>query len=180
VIGPGGHLPALRVAGAPAGALARHHAAPMRRLYLLLIAAAVLVFVVVSALLARVWSAESAERSAITQLVSDEARGDQAATLRRIEGCAASSTCRAGVAADVAALKHGGSVSILQLLPSSGFSIGETRGIARVAWNVGGSLPIVQCVSVRRTGNVLSGLHVQLLAVTGRLQNSDSTCPSRV
>jgi hypothetical protein len=27
---------------------------------------------------------------------------------------------------------------------------------------------------------VISGLHVQLLAVTGRLQNSDSTCPSRV
>ncbi len=180
MIGPGGHLPALRVASVPGALLARHDAAPMRRLYILLIAAAVVVFVLVSGLLTRVFNAEGTERSAITEFVKAEARGDQAAALAKIHGCAASPSCRAGVAADIAALRHSGSVSILQLLPSTGFALGGTRGIARVAWDVGGSLPIVQCVDVRRTGNVLSGLHVQLLAVTARLQHSDSTCPSRV
>jgi hypothetical protein len=47
-----------------------------------------------------------------------------------------------------------------------------------VAWNAGGSLPIVQCVTVRRAGNALSGLHVQLLELSPRIQ-SDAGCPAR-
>jgi hypothetical protein len=51
-------------------------------------------------------------------------------------------------------------------------------GTARVAWRAGSSLPIVQCVRVRRAGDVFGGLTVQLLAISVRIK-SDSSCPAR-
>jgi len=150
----------------------------VRRTYIALIAIAIVLFLAVSALLARVFSADGAERSAITSLIDAEAQGDQAAMIDRIDGCAQDSVCRARVAQAATALKHAGSVSIIQLQSSAGFSLTGTLGNARVAWSVGGSLPIVQCVRVRRAGNALSGLRIQLLAITARLP-SDATCPRR-
>ena len=149
----------------------------MRRTYLLAIAAAIIVFLIVSALLARIFSANSAEQSAITSLVNDEARGDAGAVIADIAGCRASATCRTRAAYNAAALKHPGAVSIIQIQPSTSFSIAGTLGTARVAWNVGGSLPIVQCVRVRRTGNAISGLKVDLLVVSRRIK-SDAPCPA--
>ena len=95
----------------------------------------------------------------------------------RIKGCAVDAGCRARATANATALKHSGSVSILQLQPSAGFSLTSTLGTARVAWNVGGSLPIVQCVRVRRAGNAFSGLRIELLSISPRLPG-DATCPS--
>jgi hypothetical protein len=148
----------------------------VRRSYIALIALAVIVFLGISALLARVLSADGAERSAITALIEAEARGDQAGMIERIQDCGDTSSCVARVARDIATLKHAGSVSIIQLQPSAGFSLTSTLGTARVAWNVGGSLPIVQCVRVRRAGNALSGLRIELLAITARLPGS-ANCP---
>jgi hypothetical protein len=150
----------------------------VRRLYLLLIVVGIVVFLGVSALLARVWSADGAERSAITQLVQAEARGDQNGMLTRLQRCRDSSSCRARVAEEIAALKHPGGVSILQIQPSTGFSLTSTVGTARVAWNVASSLPIVQCVRVRRAGNALDGLQIELLAISPKIQ-SDADCPAR-
>ncbi|MBV9716836.1 MAG: hypothetical protein JOZ64_15780, partial [Solirubrobacterales bacterium] len=65
----------------------------------------------------------------------------------------------------------------IQIQPSAGFSLGSTLGTARVAWQAGGSLPIVQCIRVRRAGNAVSGFNVQLLAVTPRIR-SDADCPA--
>jgi hypothetical protein len=151
----------------------------MRRAYLLAIAAGIVVFLVISALLARAFSASSAEQSAVTALVRAEARGDVDAVMDSILNCRGSAACQRRAASNAAGLKHPGTVSILQFTPSTSFSIAGTEGTARVAWNVGGSLPITQCVRVRRTGNVLSGLHVQLLAVTPRLA-ADAVCPARI
>jgi hypothetical protein len=47
-----------------------------------------------------------------------------------------------------------------------------------VAWNVGGSLPIVQCVRVRHAGNVLSGFRIELLELSRRI-TTDAACPAR-
>jgi hypothetical protein len=145
---------------------------------MVLIAAGVLVFLAVSAVLARVLSIDGAERAAITALVQAEARGDAMAMAARIEGCGRSRFCQQRVAADVAALTRHGQVSILQLNPSAGFSLSSTLGTARVAWRAGASLPIVQCVRVRRAGNALSGLHVELLEISARIK-SDSDCLAR-
>ena len=151
----------------------------MRRpLVLVLIALAIVLFLAISALLARVFGAEGTERGAITSLVKAEARGDQRYVIDQITGCSADPSCRQRIAADVAALKHAGTVLILTLQPSTSFSLGGTVGTARVAWNVGSSLPITQCVRVRRVGSALSGLRIELLAVTPRLQ-ADAICPAR-
>ena len=152
--------------------------APVRRLYIAGIAAALLVFLVISALLARVFSANDAERSAVTSLVQAQARGDTDAMLTMIVGCRTSVACQQRVTQDASQLRRAGVVSILQLNPSTNFSLGGTLGTARVAWRVGQSLPIVQCVRVRRTGNAISGLKVELLELSPRIQ-SDATCPAR-
>ncbi len=149
----------------------------MRRLYVLLIAVVVIVGLGVSAILARVWSADGAETSAITALVTAEAKGDNASAVAEIHGCSASAACRARVAADVAALRRLGPVSIVQINPSTGFSLTGTLGTARVAWVAGSSLPIVQCVRVRRAGDALHGLRVELLEVSLRIK-SDADCPA--
>ncbi len=150
----------------------------MRRLYVILIGVAILGFLAVSGLLARVFSADGAEQSAITALVRAEARGDELGTVSRIENCRRSDTCRARVQQDLAALRRPGTVSILQLQTSSGFSLTGTLGTARVAWNAGSSLPVVQCVRVRRAGNALKGLRIELLAISPRIK-SDADCPAR-
>ena len=66
----------------------------MRRLYLVLILAAVVVFLGVSALLARAFSVDGAERSAITDLVKVEARGDERGVISRMTGCAQRPACQ--------------------------------------------------------------------------------------
>ena len=151
----------------------------MRRAYIVAIAAAILLFLVISALLARVFSANSAEQSAITALVQSEARGDVNAIVGDITGCQADAACRQRAATNAAALQHPGSISIIQLQPSTSFSLGGTEGTARVAWNTGSyQRPIVQCVKVRRAGNPISGLTVELLEVSRRIP-SDAACPAR-
>ena len=150
----------------------------MRRAYVIAIAVAVLAFLAISALLARVLSANSAEQSAITALVKAQARGDVDAIMDVIVDCRATAACRRRAIEVATTLRHPGAVSIIQIQPSTSFSVVGTTGTARVAWNVGGSLPIVQCVRVRRTGNALSGLRVELLEVSRRIK-SDSPCPAR-
>jgi hypothetical protein len=150
-----------------------------RRPLVAVIAVCVLVFLLVSAVLARVFSADSAERSAITSLLRAEARGDADQMVRLIRGCGDSVACRSGVARDATELKQPGNVAILKLDASSSFSLTSTLGTARVAWKVGPSLPIVQCVRVRRAGNAINGLRIELLAISQRIK-SDGACPSRI
>jgi hypothetical protein len=150
----------------------------MRRSQLLvLIAAAVVIFIAVSFVLARVFGANNSEQSAITGLVKAEAAGDQVGMMQRIKGCQQSSPCRARVAQDATALKHPGNVSIIQLQPSTSFSFGGITKTARVAWSVGSSLPIVQCIKVHRGGNVVGGLTVELLQISRRIK-TDAACPA--
>ena len=144
----------------------------MRRLYLVLIVLGVLAFLVVSLLLARAFSVDGAERSAITDLVRAEARGDQADVVARITGCGRSPACRARIAANVAALQRPGTFSILQLQTSSGFSRPGSTGTARVAWKAGSSLPVVQCVRVRRAGDVLHRWRIELLELSPRIKRT--------
>ena len=143
---------------------------------LALVAAGVVVFVLISALLARAFSADSAERSAVTSLVQAEVRGDVSGAVRSLQHCTLEPGCRARMSANIAALKRPGAVSILQLATSTSFSLGTTLGNARVAFRIGNSLPIVQCVRVRRAGNVLSGLRVELLSVTPPM-TGNANCP---
>jgi hypothetical protein len=147
-----------------------------RRLYLVGIVSGIILFLLISAVLARVLSIDGTERTAITLLIKAEAAGRRAAMIARIEDCGSSASCRARVAYDASKLRRPGAVSILQLQPSAGFSLTSTVGTARVAWLAGSSLPVVQCVRVRRGGNALSGFRVELLVLSRRIA-SGSDCP---
>jgi hypothetical protein len=151
----------------------------MRRLYVIsLIGLGLILFLVVSALLARALSVGGAEDSAITELVKAEAGGNQRGVVSDIFGCRTDPACRSRATAITASLRRAGSVSIIQIQPSTGFSLGGTLGTARVAWLAGGSLPRVQCVRVRHSGDVLQGFRVELLRVSVRIR-SNADCPPR-
>jgi hypothetical protein len=149
-----------------------------RRPSLILVVVIIVVFLVVSALLARVYSSVSAERSGVTALVGAEARGDQAAMLSNLYLCRSSSACRARVAQDATSLRQTGQVSVLELSVSSSFPILGETGVARVAWETPGQLPITQCVRVRHAGNPISGMKVELLEISQRIKTSGD-CPAK-
>jgi len=143
------------------------------RLPILLLVAAV--FIAVTVLLARAFTVNGAEQSAIETVLRAEARGEPAGVIAGISHCAQTPACVARAHATAAALKRPGKVVVIQLDPSAGFSVSSTTGTARVAWRIGSSLPIVQCVRVRRGGNLISGYHVELLKISRRIP-SDSDC----
>jgi hypothetical protein len=151
----------------------------MRRRYVIAsIGLAVVLFVVISVLVARAVGVGDAQNAAVTALVRSEVRGDTNGVIALISGCARSASCRARAAQLVATLRRPGLLSILQVQPSTNVAVTGSVGTARVAWLVGSSLARVQCIRVRNAGNVLSGFTIEILQVSGRLA-SDATCPSR-
>ena len=148
-----------------------------RRPPLPLIVAALVIFLLVSAVLGRIYSSASNERSDVTALIEDEARGDQTGMLDALYHCRSSSACRQRVVQDASALHLPGPVSVLQLTVSTSFPLGGSTGVARIAWQPGhGLLPVTQCVRVRHTGNPITGLGVELLAITPRIK-TNGDCP---
>jgi hypothetical protein len=139
-----------------------------RKLLRTLFALAVVVVLAVGALLARFLSVENAERDAELALVQAEARGDAAGMLDQLTGCRASPSCVAAVRADAGdpRLRRAGAVKILQLESPTAYSLSGATGSTRLAWTVIGTLPVVQCVDVRRTGNFVTGIHVHLVGVS--------------
>lgn len=132
-----------------------------RRRLVTLIAFGAIVFVAISFLLARYLSTENRERDAVYALLRDQARGDARAMLGRLDGCDA--RCRANVEANARRLKRAGEVKILAYSSSTSYSLGHAEGPTRVAWTiVNRQLPVVQCVQVERTGNVLAGATINL------------------
>jgi hypothetical protein len=127
----------------------------------LLIAVGALAFLVVSFLLARYLTTENRERDAVYALLRDQARGDAAAMLARLDACDA--RCRAAVQADARRLRRPGTVKILSYDSSTAYALGGASGPTRVAWTiVDRQLPVVQCVEVQRAGNVLTGRAINL------------------
>ena len=135
----------------------------MRRAAIVL---AALAFLAVSALLARFLSVENAERGAAASLLRAQARGDQRAMLERLVGCRSSPPCRVEVRRNAATLRGRGALKLLALDSAPAYSLTGATGRTRVAWRLPGRLPVVQCVTVRRKGNPLSGISVSLLRLS--------------
>jgi hypothetical protein len=150
-----------------------------RRLKLALVAVAVLAFLLVSAGLARILSANNAERAEIADLMAAQARGDAAGVARLLRGCAADHACVARQRAITARVRRPGDVKLALLQPSSRFLLGGARGLTRVAWSVVGTQTTrVQCVGVQRTGNVLQGMGVVLTSLSAPIPG-DRDCPGQ-
>lgn len=135
---------------------------------------ALFVFAGISLLLARGFSGEGAERSAVLAVVQAQARGDARAVLARMPACRAEPACAAVTADRVRALRRPGGVEILAYRPTTRFALTRATGTARVAWRAGTSLPVVQCVRARREGPV-TGAGVELLAISAPIAH-DASC----
>lgn len=147
-----------------------------RPILLCLIAAAAVGFVLVSLGLARALSVGGAESSAVTVLVKAEARGDAGAVRRALGACAPAAACDARAAALAGRLRRPGTVHVLTVAPSSSFALGGGSGVARVAWRAGSGPAVIQCARIRRTGNVVSGMHVGVVAI-GNPIAGEAGCP---
>jgi len=147
-----------------------------RRRLLLLVALGASVFLVISLLLARYLSTENRERDAVYALLQAQARGDVDAMLARIHGCAADAGCRARVQRNARELRRSGTVKILAYHSDTAYALGSARGLTRVAWTiVDHGLPVVQCVTVERTGSVLAGRGINLRRLSLPIDRQD-TC----
>jgi hypothetical protein len=137
-----------------------------------LITIAVLLFLVISGLLARFLSTENSERDGILSLLNAQVKGDERGLVDQISGCAQSATCRATEQANARRLRRNGSVKILTLKSSTAYALTSKTGKTRVAWTVIGGLPVVQCVLVRRRGNALKGMSLSMLALSAPIANT--------
>jgi hypothetical protein len=100
--------------------------------------------------------------------------------LDQLSGCRETPSCVASVRANAnnPRLRRSGAVKLLQLESSTAYSPFGATGRTRVAWTVIGTLPVVQCVEVRRTGNFLTGVHVQLLGLSAPIAG-EGVCHKR-
>jgi hypothetical protein len=129
----------------------------------------VVLFLAISGVLARYFSAENVERDHEWALMQAEARGDVQGMLAQLTGCRASASCLATVRSDAASLRRPGSVEILSTQSTTNHSLAGSVGLTRVAWKVNGRYPVVQCVQVRRSGDFLTGISISLLRVGPRI-----------
>lgn len=150
----------------------------MRRpLRILLLALGVVLFLAVSVGLARVLNANGAEQSAIVALLRAQARGDAAAMVARIDGCARRPACVAGARRAATRLRSRGELELVRLDASTSFSLGGHDGVARAVWKTPSRTTVVQCVDVHRGGDVVGGLSVELRALSPPI-GREASCPS--
>src|SRR4051812_13660025 len=142
----------------------------------IVIAFLVFVFLGVSFLLARGLTGAGNERSRVLDVLRAEARGDAEAVLALLPACRAEPACVQVTRERVARLRRPGNVEILNYRPSVQVALTRQTGTGRVAWRAGTSLPVVQCVRVRRDGP-LTGGDVELLSISAPIGNESSCRP---
>jgi hypothetical protein len=139
----------------------------------LLVVAGAIVFFAISTVVARFFSVDDLERDEDLALIQAEARGDVAGMVAHISGCSTRPSCVARLRQIDAnpRVRRRGSIKILDLESTTGDTLTAKTGASRVAWTVIGTLPVVQCVQVKRTGNFLTGIKLQLLWISSPIQN---------
>jgi hypothetical protein len=131
----------------------------------------VVLFVAISGVLARFLSAEGVERDDVLAVLRAQAAGNVQGMLDLQAGCRRSPSCVSTTRANATSLRRQGSMKILTLKSATAYTLTSATGKTRVAWTVIGKLPVVQCVEVRRTGNLLKGISVSLLSISAPIPN---------
>lgn len=140
-----------------------------------LITLGIAAFLAISFEVARFLTAESNERAEVYALLKAQARGDAAGMLERLDGCTADARCRSQVEANARSLHRQGDVKILAYDSDTAYALGSKTGLTRVAWTViDRGLPVVQCVTVHRSGSVLAGRSVTLLRLSAPIAREGS------
>ena len=128
------------------------------------VALAAVAFLAVSAFVGRWINADGVERGRVEALLEAQARGDAGAMAAELESCAR--PCRRHLAGLAARLRRPGELRIVRYDSATSHALGSETGPTRVVWTLPGTLPTAQCVTVRRTGDPLSGPRVALLALS--------------
>ena len=141
----------------------------------LLIVAAILAFLVVCFFVARWLNNDSVERGAVTELLRAQARGDAEAMLARLR--CPDAACEALARANARRLRSRGELRIPLVQSQTQHALSTQTGYTRVVWFTTGRLTTVQCVLVRREGDVFAGMTVTLLRLSAPI-GRESSCPS--
>jgi hypothetical protein len=131
----------------------------------------IVLFLILSVLLARYLAVENTERDDVLAMLRAQVAGRADGVIERISGCRVRPDCVAQARRNAATLRRSGSVKILSLTSHTAYSLTGATAPTRVAWTVIGRLPVVQCVTVKRTGNFLTGVFVALLALSAPIPN---------
>lgn len=147
----------------------------MKRLLIIL---AVLVFLGLSFVVARWINNDTVERAEVVELLRAQVRGDAADMLRRLEGCT-EPACVAVVRDNARRLRRDAELKVALYQSRTAHALRSRTDFTRVVWFPAGreAETTVQCVLVRREGNVLAGMTVSLLRVTAPI-GRESSCPS--
>jgi hypothetical protein len=151
---------------------------PLRDLYrrlgrkhILPIVLVLVVFLILSAMLARFLSVENVERDDVLAALGAEIAGNEQALFSKLSGCRTVPDCVSDVKWNATRLRRSGSIKIVSLTSATAYSLSGATGHTRVAWVVIGQLPVVQCLNVKRTGSFFTGISVSLLALSKPIQN---------
>ena len=140
---------------------------------IVLIGVAVTAFLGVSAIVARWLSADTDERGQVVELLRAQARGDAEGMLRRL--ACRDPACVAVVRDNARRLRGRGELKIPLYQSGTAHALRSETKPTRVVWFTPGRLTTVQCVLVRRTGNVIAGTSVTLLRLSAPI-GRESSC----
>ena len=141
----------------------------------LLIVTAVLATLVVSVLVARWLNNDTVERGRVEQLLRAQARGDAAGMLRVLH--CPDAACVELVRANARRLRGRGDLKIALYQSQTAHALRSRTKHTRVVWFTPGRLTTVQCVLVRRKGDVFAGTTVTLLRLSAPI-GRESSCPA--
>ena len=143
-----------------------------------LIIVGVLVLVAASFVVARWINNDTVERARVVELLRAQLRGDAAEMLRRLDDCD-DPACAAVVRANARRLRRDAELRVALYQSQTAHALRSRTKFTRVVWFPAGreAQTTVQCVLVRRAGNVFAGMSVSLLRVTAPI-GRESSCPS--
>jgi hypothetical protein len=141
-----------------------------------IISVAIVALVGISFVVGRWLNNDTVERGKVVELLRAQERGDAAAMEHDLTDCR-DAGCQAIVRANAARLRGHGELKIPLYESQTAHALRSRTKFTRVVWFTTGRLTTVQCVLVRRTGNVLSGMAVTLLRVTAPI-GREASCPT--
>jgi hypothetical protein len=139
-----------------------------------LIAAAVVAVLAISAVVARWINNDTVERGKVVELLRAQAKGDAAEMLRLVR--CPDAACASVIRANARRLRGRGELKIALYQSQTAHALRSRTKPTRVVWFTPGRLTTVQCVLVRRRGNVFAGTSVTLLRLSAPIDR-ESSCP---
>jgi hypothetical protein len=140
----------------------------------LLIVTAVIAVLAISAVVARWINNDSAERGKVTELLRAQATGDAAKMLDLVD--CPDRACEQLIRKNARALRGEDELRIALYQSQTAHALTSRTKPTRVVWFTPGRLTTVQCVLVRRGGNVLTGASITLLRLSAPIDR-ESSCP---